>query len=144
MDAVHQCNAQMRIFLALKQPSRLRVVFNKLPYDCVAQANKITDIERSNVIKEYICFKTYLVRFIHYHRRDTHTPEVYTGLNFMSGYRSGFEISAPGLCLNFSPCPDIRIDFLYTSGAAPRVVLSSPGLSIQPVVRRFKREACVC
>ena len=73
MDAVHQCNAQMRIFLALKQPSRLRMVFNKLPYDCVAQANKITDIERSSVIKEYICFKAYLVRFIHYHRRDTHT-----------------------------------------------------------------------
>ena len=102
MDAVHQCNAQMRIFLALKQPRRLRMVFNKLPYDCVAQANKITDIERSSVIKEYICFKAYLVRFIHYHRRDTptythtHTPEVYTGLNFMSGYRSGFEISAPG------------------------------------------------
>lgn len=64
MDAIHQCNAQMRIFLALKQHDKLRTVFTKLPSDCLAQAMKMTDIDQSNVIKEYICFKTYLVSMV--------------------------------------------------------------------------------
>ena len=47
--------------LALKQYERVREVFSKLPTDCVAQCMKLGNIEDNSLVKEYICFKTYLV-----------------------------------------------------------------------------------
>ena len=56
------------VFAAIRKLDRLKQVYNKLPSDCVgkAMANSETmeQLHESNAIKEYLCFRTYLVRLI--------------------------------------------------------------------------------
>lgn len=45
----------------------MRQVYSKLPSDCIGKAmagkEEMELLDDSNAIKEYICFKTYIVRY---------------------------------------------------------------------------------
>ncbi|XP_067945388.1 nuclear pore complex protein Nup107-like [Watersipora subatra] len=82
MDCIHQCNAQMRVFLAIKDHQRLKEVYSKLPADCIGRAlagkEDMQLMDDSNAIKECICFRTYLEAlqafddwFTHLHQAPT-------------------------------------------------------------------------
>nr|XP_054766454.1 nuclear pore complex protein Nup107-like [Lytechinus pictus] len=97
-EAVKQCNAIIRIFLATKKHDAAREVFKKLPEDSIdvilrnwrAMAGSVPPpIQDANAIREYLCIKAYLDAldayndwFAHYHNKKPSPPSLPEDANF--------------------------------------------------------------
>ncbi|XP_063963328.1 nuclear pore complex protein Nup107-like isoform X1 [Lytechinus pictus] len=97
-EAVKQCNAIIRTFLATKKHDAAREVFKKLPEDSIdvilrnwrAMAGSVPPpIQDANAIREYLCIKAYLDAldayndwFAHYHNKKPSPPSLPEDANF--------------------------------------------------------------
>ncbi|XP_041476652.1 nuclear pore complex protein Nup107-like isoform X2 [Lytechinus variegatus] len=97
-EAVKQCNAIIRAFLATKKHDAAREVFKKLPEDSIdvilrnwrAMAGSVPPpVQDANAIREYLCIKAYLDAldayndwFAHYHNKKPSPPSLPEDANF--------------------------------------------------------------